>query len=220
MNNRENDVVLDLLVYVQKYYPLGMPHYYNQPRVCALEKDEIVLKKINSITDHEETAWSKLISEAELANQTMFDMSYLQFPCYPLYITMDTVGGSNELTNHSRQVVLIISLLCPYYTVFYLDSYVFKNIWTTERTIVPTFRIAYSEILPEFETKEKEIFEQLRRLTEKHFFGYTFLRHRIAFGNYIKSDIQLEGQANSGPYPLFSYLFDGYFDLNNLEIRS
>lgn len=211
------DIISDLLQYIHKYYPIGMPHLYDRPR--DLERDRIVATKISEIIDGVKTPWTSLTMDLIENGLNISNMSHRQFPSYYLKIEKRPQRAIEHIS-YSRNLILIVSLLCPYYTAFYEDEYRFNNIRTEIIDGGPTFRIFFRELLPELSFDDPGSFTILKNLTEKHFQKHTFISHGILFGHHITGGVvELEALAGVGPFPVFSYLFEDSIQLKNLEIR-
>ncbi|QJB38771.1 hypothetical protein HF324_13210 [Chitinophaga oryzae] len=214
------NIPYELLHYVHKYYPIGMPSVYNHPRI-KLERDLIVEKKISDIINDVRTPWMELINDLKRKELEIFDMAYTQFPSFMLKIKIQEIGNPFENISFSRHLILIVSLLCPFYTIFFENEYTVNNVKTEVRQIGPKFRIFYQKLLPEFSFGQEELFSFIQQTTNSHFGSHTFLHHRIPFSHIIsENELQLEGALVPGPYPIFSYLFDDSINYKNLEILS
>ncbi|MGF6924645.1 hypothetical protein QFZ48_000145 [Chitinophaga sp. W2I13] len=217
-SSKADEIMLDLLRYIHQYYPIGLPEYYNQPR-RMMERDHILANKISDLTEGKETAWSIFVRELKQHNWELLDMAYIQFPSYVVRIKLKTPDFSTPEIFHSRELVVVVSLLCPYYTIYYLDTYRFNTIRAAHHRYRPIFRIAFKEVLPEFSFNQDAHLKEVEDLTRLHFPSHNYASHGMLMQRYLSPGIVLEGQSGEGPYPIYSYLFDYTFNIKNLEIR-
>lgn len=217
-SSEADKIMLDLLKHIHRYYPVGLPEYYNQPR-RMIERDQIVADKINGLIEEKETAWSLFVIELKKHEWELFDMAYIQFPSYVVHIKLKSPDFSTPEILHERELVVVVSLLCPYYTIYYLDTYRFDTIRSAHHRFGPTFRIVFKDLLPEFSFDQDALLKEVERLTKLHFPSYSYAGHGMLMRRYLTPGIVLEGQSDEGPYPIYSYLFDHTFSFRNLEIR-
>lgn len=211
--------MLDLLKHIHQYYPIGLPEYYNQPRGIMIERDHIVTNKINDLIEGKETAWSLFVNELKKHDCELLDMAPIQFPSYVIHIKLKTPDFSTPEILHKRELVVVVSLLCPYYTIYYLDTYRFNTIRAAHHRYGPTFRIAFKDLLPEFSFDQEALLKEVEELIKRYFPNHAYAIHGMLMHRYLSPGIILEGQIGEGPYPIYSYLFDDTFNFKNLEIR-
>ncbi|WP_142688644.1 hypothetical protein [Chitinophaga polysaccharea] len=211
-------IMLDLLKYIHQYYPIGLPEYYNQPR-RMIERDHIVANKINDLIEGKETAWSLFVKELKKRDWELLDMAFIQFPSYVVHIKLKTPDFSTPEILHQRELVVVVSLLCPYYTIYYLDTYRFNTIRAAHYRFGPIFRITFKDLLPEFSFDQEALLKEVEDLTKQYFPSHNYASHGMLMNRYLTPGIILEGQSGAGPYPIYSYLFDHTFNFKNLEIR-
>ncbi|NLR81012.1 hypothetical protein [Chitinophaga eiseniae] len=210
------DTAFDLLSYIQKYYPIGMPEYYAQPRIVPLQRDTIIESKLGNTDTMEASNWTSLVKEISKPDYAIQDFYFNQSPSYSLNILLDYRDSQQNL-QHQRKIILNISLLCPYFTVFLLDTYSFDHLKPMNRHLIPTFRLAHTgtgENGEQGSTFMKDVKEAVMR----HFNDYQFVAHDILLKRQVSGTLQLGGQPQPGPYPIYSYLFDEFFQLKNLAV--
>jgi len=217
-SSKGDKIMLDLLKYIHQYYPIGLPEYYNQPR-RMIERDHIVANKINDLIEGKETAWTLLVKELKKRDCELLDLASIQFPSYVVHIKLKTPDFSTQEILHQRELVVVVSLLCPYYTIYYLDTYQFKTIRAAHHRHGPIFRIAFKDLLPEFLFDQEALLKEVEGLTKQYFPSHVYASHGMLMHRYLSPGIILEGQSGEGPYPIYSYLFDHTFKFKNLEIR-
>jgi hypothetical protein len=200
---------------IYNYYPIGFP-YLNLSYVGFREYENILKGRISALQNNEDSPWKKLLSVfQEKYGGKAIEQYSIQFPSYSIQIELHS-EASNNFT-FSRKIVVIASLLCKYYTVFFEDFYNFNHN-ETYKGVPPFYRILFS--------KEKglnnatEVFTKTVALVKNNISEYDYISHKLlfdykVFGGYPYT----ENQESALPsYPIFSFLFDGFFQLDNLEI--
>ncbi|MET0244325.1 MAG: hypothetical protein ABW174_12685 [Flavitalea sp.] len=177
----------------------------------------IVGEKINALISDRKTSWSKFVSS--LADRFHdikdHDSAYIQFPSYQLNFPLSS-KGFDAGTKRSRFVVTL-SLLCPFYTSFIHDEFLFD---TYDVESPPTFSIirpapSDSAFL---QTLQPAIYSGL----ESEFSSYRYLDHtllmmRMVPGLFPYPEYKSDDQKNftSSYYRL---LFDGSFIESNYSV--
>lgn len=114
-----------LLEIIHSYYPIGseqLEHNYSgYPRY-----KKILTNKINDIIEAKETKWVSFVNSMKPVYEAdFFDMNYHQFPSHIARVNI--INESNSKFDFQQTLVINISLLCNYYTVFFEDLFIFKN---------------------------------------------------------------------------------------------
>jgi len=210
--------IYDLLYHIQANYPIGIPELYDQPRLYS-NRDKIVQQKFSLDQSQQITPWKELLTASTAGIGEVKDFGHRQFPGYMLKKEVfETTLEFNHI-HFSREIILCVSLLCPYYTAFYNDEYTFNDVKSAHRLSVPTFRIVSQQVVTSEYNQEVSKLQSLLDLVPKYFPGYQFVQHSIVFKNTVTNGVRLEAQGSRGALPFFSYLFDDSFSLKNLEIQ-
>ncbi len=201
---------------VKTYYP---PNIGNTPDLALPIPDRatIVAGKINAIIAKEPTVWSQLIAAVE--NTYAFpvkDISYLQTPNYKLEIILNKWQYAEHISC-TRSLTLLVSLLCPYYTLYFEDNYTISNVKRDSSSRDVPLKVVFSQIMPDlFENAGGYIYD-LKNIVGKYFPQYICLFHKFLMQRTVDGKYDLPWAIDEGPHPLFFYLFDGPFD-KNMEI--
>ncbi|HWC52329.1 MAG TPA: hypothetical protein VG676_02005 [Chitinophagaceae bacterium] len=209
--------VLYLLNQVYKYYPVGMSHLRNV-HPGYKEMRAIVAKKINQIIEKEETPWSRLIKKLEIEFKlNLLDMGYLQFPCYAARIKIQQ--DKTDFFNYHKDFVLVISLLCDFYTVYYEDTYQFTNHLPAENPV--SFKVIFLKNKDEKEDQEK-LFDTLCKIIPVYFNNYGYIHHRILFEHKVTDVFPYSEDITTikKEFPIYNLLFEDLIniDFNNIKI--
>jgi hypothetical protein len=209
----ENKIELSLLEYLYSVYPVGLP--YLQTRFKGVIKaNEILLSKLNNLENNSD--WKPTIEElAKKFPGTLLDRGFIQFPSY--LASIDRQKSTSERFIFVSRLHLCISLLCPYYTVFFEDEYRFDKHF--EFSITLPHRIFYSKRKPDSSELEKTI-EEVQKIVAKYFPQYEFVSHQILFRHKIPGVIPYREDPNTqeNSYTFYRLLFEGSLYEDYLQI--
>lgn len=210
-------IIPELLEYIHKYYSIGIPGLYNYPGQSALRS--ILENKINSLDSQEQTPWSALVTSLRelFQGDELQDLDYLQFPNYLCYIHVGSQEAGNVIVK--TKLVLALSLLCDYYTIFFEDIYTTTSYQVPDPTHAPGLAVVSFESHPGFKTHSKEITE-LKSLIATKFPGYSYLHHKPLFKTPIAAGIPHGEGPSEVPvsYSIYRYLFNSYPYFVPLEV--
>ncbi|QJB34899.1 hypothetical protein HF324_27645 [Chitinophaga oryzae] len=212
--NNENELS-SLLHCVQQHYPIGLPELYDHPR-ASNTRDLLISDMIKKANTKEATPWTELLADVS-RHLHKFTTNYRQAPCYSFFVPIIAEKEIIAGTRYRRDLFLFVSLLCPYYTQFFADHYRFDGMKPSDKELTPNFRMLSGEI-GQREQTGKMAFEVINSLVSHHFSDYQYINHTTLFDKKIYSGIRLEGQGIAGNYPIFSFLFDDTFSLENLNV--
>ncbi len=212
------ELLESLLKCVHHFYPIGRSSLAYSYSGCK-EQDLILTNKIDELIDEVTSPWTKLVDELkENFGDAVFDMGYLQFPSYMARIEVG--NESQESMSYTRTLVINISLLCPYYTIYYEDAYTFHGFYNDLSPTPPVivFRIFFTKKNGKPEIPGKEL-ENVQILIQKYF-RQKYINHRILFdydvvGGFPRTE-DISTAANS--YPIYSFLFDGFISYEDVEV--
>ncbi len=213
--NNQAEQAQQLLEKIHFYYPIGMASMETSYRGYDFYK-ELLEKKINGLINNTDTPWTsfiKLLDEYEGLN--ILDCGFQQFPSYTVKLEMKKTTG--EAFDYQRSLVVNISLLTEHFTLFFEDHYLYKNFTDGFRN--PTFKIAFSKSTIE----ESQLADLIKRVCEdlaKLFPAHKFIYHKTLFLYKIKDGhLYTIGETPSDTNLfLYHYLFDGFYDTNNLNV--
>lgn len=203
------DILFDLLAKIHFYYPVGLPYAYKgYPGYKSIEK--IVSDKIDQSDLLTERLWTELVKKLKnsFSAYKVNDLRYLQFPSYVLEIELE--NQLSESFKRNISLILSISLLSKYYTVFINDTWQVSveggfgldkdpevrrfvyNKSTNKRILIESVEFVISQI-------------------DKVYQDYTFLPHKDLFeykvfgcGTYGKMDDFLA----DNPRSIYDFLFN------------
>lgn len=208
--------ITNLLKAVHNFYPVGLNTVMTNYDGFE-EFREILNNKIQVVMDKTESPWTRLrdkIGEI-FPDHVILDQSYNQFPSYQIYINLFT-KEYDEL-KYEQSLILNISLLCPYYTVFNETKIEIKR---PGKNTQPALT---SRFLSLFNTNNfsKEGLQEINGLIEQCFPRYQFVHHKFLF------DSKIEGCGHYGnwqeyetgnKYPVYLYLFDSHILIENVTV--
>jgi hypothetical protein len=204
--------LFELLLKIYMYYPVGMPHVYRDFPGYKLYMDKLDAKidMVQAGTNHE---WINFVEAARLKcpSGSLSDLSFQQFPSYIASIVIEK--NKNSEREFSCEIVVVVSLLADYYTIYLKDSYKLLNYTYSKEEIYPiNYEILYYE-----SAKNKELLElcdKLKLLLESNFSKYKYVSHHMLLNSEIQ-DTLLYGRSNDFPhekkYSIYELLFDTQF---------
>lgn len=172
-------ILFELLETIHKYYPVGMPQMFSvYPGYKAMQR--ITEEKISLVQKNKDYEWTSLVKEleAQFSRYKILNLSYFQFPSYSVKIEIESRDiGDCAMVSY---VVLNMSLLCNYYTVFGEDIYKLENYKSNNSSGEPIiFRTVYNK-----QTDKKLVLESIELIKtafENRFKHYKFAEHNILF---------------------------------------
>lgn len=208
-------VINDLLKATHRFYPVGINSLMGDYEGFKQFR-EILTCKINDVMEAKITHWTKLKGDINslFEEERIVDLSFNQFPSYQ--INIKSISGEYQGFKIERQLVLNISLLCSYYTLFFETK--IHSILTDENS-----DLIIGKQLSFYGTNHlgKDEEEKTKEFIEKNFAGYQFVHHKILFdylvdgcGTYSNWQEYNPGMKN----PIYSFLFDSHFQLENTTI--
>jgi hypothetical protein len=147
----------------------------------------------------------------------MFDMGYHQFPSY--IAAIETGKSENALFQCTQKMVLNISLLCPHYTIYFEDHFVFH--YNKTGALPPNLTTFFTAKSKEVDTNKVDI-NFIKKTIELFFPDHSFVDHKTLFDYKLSSGLPYsyshEDYYLFKSYPLYSFLFDSHLLLDNLTI--
>lgn len=199
------------------YYPIGCSQPYRQYPGYKILKS-ILDKKIIEIQEEKETPWSLLKARLfkGLNGYRLLDKGYIQYPSYTLALESEAL--TRDITNLTRSINVIVSLLVDYYTIFIEDSYIFMDGLKKDHVnSLPRHTILYSNL--NNNPKYSEMVEKIKVFIREEFPSHHYVNHKDLFDYKIEGGL-IYGTEQVGNYSLFEYLFSNefrYFSLSVLE---
>jgi hypothetical protein len=198
-----------LLQSVHSYYPIGMPAVFAEyPGYKKLE--EIVEKKIDEVSNNIKTPWYFLIEDikTKFVKYSLFDEGFHQFPSYYAKIEIErSKDGGKEF---SRTVIINISLLTDYYTIYFEDFFKYSlykdNKFGISRP--PTMKIVYCKSC--LEKYFLDFIDSLKSVIKQHFPKKEFIDHSILFDHEVDGGTVYGKMLEYVPgknYSIYEYLF-------------
>lgn len=211
------DLIQALLKTVHQHYPVGLPHTRNDHEGHKKIR-KIVTDKINNLIAHKCGDWEKLVAMvSERYEHSVRDMSHLQFPCYQMII--DMAEHQAAVCCSKRKIVLSISLVGPYYTLFYEDEFRLEG-YMDSIEMPPLFSVLFTQHKTD---KNLEMhLDAIKKDVAVVFPDHQFTEHGILFkypvhGVYNYTDGLETTQSTWNFYQL---LFDGFFFREHYEVKN
>lgn len=207
-------IVEELLKNIYSYYPIGMNSFINKYE-GQKQLRKIIENKINALIAKQNSPWTNLVYDIEKHYPgKVFDMAYLQFPSYQAVINFNSID--NDEYNSTHNLIVVISLLCSYYTIFFESDYRFKAFNSSpELTNYKIFSLNSDK-------KNSSIdLVAIKSEIEKNFDAHSFISHKILFDYKINGGIpysKTEENLTFSSFPIYSYLFDSHLLLNNVQV--
>ena len=199
--------VNELLNRIHYYYPIGQEQLgTNHPGY--IDYNKILTSKINNIIEDKKSNWDELTKLIMgIYKDGFFDMNYLQFPSH-----IGKIALKNELHqeyDYQQTLVINISLLCNFYTIFFEDTFIYKNY--IDPLPKPKTKILYLN-----QKKKIEINHTIEIIQQKIkwlFPEYEYINHKVLFLYEIKAGVPYTDgyEYATPPYFIYNFLFDGFF---------
>jgi hypothetical protein len=207
-----NDIILELLSVIHRYYPIGMPSYWEE-YAGIKQITAIVHKKIIAIQENSQTPWKLLMDEltATCGRYHLSNYDFLQFPAYHAKLNLE-VKVSNQVAIR-KSLIINVSMLTNVYTVFVLDEI------EKETRSYPN-SAALNIVCYDAETslEVKTMIDNIRTTLEKYFTGYRFVSHNILMKQVIHAGITYGSfEENKNGHSLYQLLFDGNFTAEKIR---
>lgn len=205
---------IDLLKYVYKFYPVGISQLNRRQYPGYLEMEKISKMKCESVESGTNTEWTSLIAGLRDMSLDVFDQGLSMFPSYKGWL--DLGSQQKDGYNFLCRLHFCISLLCPHYTIFFEDRYVFSDF---ECSIPPSSTIFYSRKANNTGSQQ-QIWLAVDELIRGHFPGHTFIEHKLLFDYRIHSVSPFESEPDTASenHGLYQLLFDGHQVIDTLQI--
>lgn len=172
----------DIFKAIHTYYPVGFSKYADN-YYGTKEWTKILLEKHDSLREDRSSTWQKLVAQLtdfDLVKQVL-DQSYTQFPS--LTVQFELKSQSQELGGR-RFMIIDVSLLTPYYTVFFDDRYFYHNYTIAGRMKLP-FHL--SIVFTHADEAARNFFSEAKALVERFYPAHGYLSHKALM------DIKAEG---------------------------
>lgn len=207
--------VASLMKTINEYYPVGITAM--KPWFAGFEKyTQILTEKINLVISKERTPWVDFIEklQSEFAD-SILDMDYLQFPCHLVKITLKKEHHSDY--EFERYLVVNVSLLCNYYTLFFEDRFRFKDY--TNDIIKPSITILFSRKLSE-KVHFDDLVTKIESQLVKYFGNYSRINHKLLFDYKVEAVLPYtEGEGEQEvPFSFYQLLFDSFYKPNHFYV--
>ena len=212
-----NSIWEELNNVVDKYYVRSAVSAGIQ-RIVSEDRNLIMNEKLKSLVQHVQNDWAATIEDIkENFNFNILDVAYMPFPAYKVQIEVEDHKLKDGVTK-KRYLIATVSLLCNYYTVYFLDRYSITDIDNSPDSLPVNFSVSFSKVVNPYFKEAAELFSTLSKIVEKHFPNYHFLPHGMLMTQIVDGKCELPTVPGDGPHPVFLYLFDADIP-KNLEIR-
>lgn len=202
------DIFQPLLKAIHHYYPLGYSGFTQYDGLGKIR--ELIEFKIRGLIAGDYTAWEKVIDQLkENFGDEVLDMNYMQFPCHQAMIEMGT--ESTDRYELKRCAIINISLLCPFYTIFFKDDIFFHG-YDDGNGDGANISVVFSKD-DKPGNKRGFLLEEWKTAVNRSFPEYNFVPHKFLFTCKIKgATLNNEMYELTVPqYPVYNFLFDPAF---------
>ena len=219
ISSNEYNPIYDLVKAVHKYYPIGL----NEPNDFYAGYQQlkgILAEKINKLMANSLPAECLRLEEdtqSLFKNYPVLNSYHRQFPNYALDIKLpDKKYPEIQLSYHLK---IRISLLTNYYTLFFEEVALHKNIMRSLISLNPMVSYAVSSTLVGIDGSQKMI-ENMKNVIQTHFPNHQFVNHNLLMlrkmhGGYPHgTDPNPYNNENS----FYNFLFDNEYSTFNLSI--
>jgi hypothetical protein len=168
--------MLSLLKSVYHYYPVGYP-YLLKGYPGYLEMTQIVETKINQDCNDPASDPNLLCSEIRslFPNNSVENRVYENFPNYVYLLKLSEIDNSEVV--HTTYLNVTISLLCDFYTIFFIDEFRVKGISPVDDTF-----ISYHSIVSYSNSQKRidpNLILQVTASIKKYFPDKSFISHSL-----------------------------------------
>jgi hypothetical protein len=204
-----SEIFWELLDRIQVFYP-SLKDADVESKIS--KRNAFTEEKINNLIAKVNSPWTPLELEVKNHWQNVMNMDFMQFPNYFLYINLDNIYQAPHIVKRERRLVLCVSLLCRYYTVFYEEDYIFTQMVVSmggsEEKMPPIYRIYFQDLIRDPSGSLKTDFKKLQSICEKHFPDHTFVDHRWIMTYKVPDMLTDTGDPELPERSIYSYLFD------------
>jgi|GEM_PF-4774683 len=190
----------ELLERIHYYYPIGMPgRYSDYPGFIKLRS--IIEEKIIAIQNNEPTPFTRLMERIreKYNNLSLNDLSYHQFPSY--LFTIELGSSQQQQVEISNRIIVAISLLGNFYTIYVENLYHFSGFKTNKTKIA--HHILYNDECNDDETIT--LIKGLKDLILSSFKDYKYVDHYILFNTYLRGEPTLFNMKSYDPFSNHSF---------------
>lgn len=194
------------------FYPVGLPNLSRDYSGYKLYQ-EILSQKINDIDG--DTVWRRFTTGIQnLVEWQMFDMNYLQFPGH--IVRFNLFEETNVYLKHQRYLYVAVSLLGPFYTMFFNDIVIYTG--KSDKIRQPQLSVVFSSGV---DGGKQQTFDYINGQVATFFNGHQFVPHDLLFTYKVTSCVPYTEEVDSAlnNYPIYSLLFDSFFSIENLHVR-
>lgn len=213
MNQETNDLIQLLLKKIQYYYPIGFPALYKDYKGQE-ELKEIIENKIKKIQNHEISPWNTLVKslKSEIKDYRVQDLSFHQFPSYSLHIYLDAIE-LNDILKINQTIVLCLSLLVPYYTIF-IESHQIISAYNERQNSNRPLRNRIIHAKPtgiSGISYFNKITSFIKELIHKLYPGYEYVNYKTLFEYKIIGGFPygMSLEFSNKQFTIYDYLFSG-----------
>jgi hypothetical protein len=210
------DIINQLLTTIHKFYSVGHPALWkNYPGYADM--DDIVQKKLAAIQTGRDTQWDIFIKTLQTETSKVFDIGGALFPSF--YGWIETGLHENERFKLTENVHFCVSLICPFYTVFYEDRYVFTGF--EPRDSMPILLRIYYSKSHNLSEQKCGLWESIQHNISLNFPENSFISHKLLFDQKIQATFPYGSDPFSSKdrYSIYSLLFNGYEIDDSLSVR-
>ena len=210
--------IVDLVKNVHYFYPTGNFNLKNNWPGYKVLKEKVDQKINNECNDSNSVSnrFSTSLTN-RLTNYAIVNYNHFHFPNY---VTIVRIGDNDyQHINHVYYLQITVSLLCDYYTIFFVDEYRFRS-FTAQIPFASMHTIySYKESLSRYDANITKIIEEeiMRHFPEKR-----FMYHEPLFKTQIAGCVpfgeEWSPNSNDNSYSLFELLFSYNGRINNLEV--
>jgi len=203
----------DLVKAVYQYYPIGTRDvneaFLGYGKLIAIVKDKVE----RLISKTLPAAPSKLDSDIRNSfnNLTVLNRYHHQFPNYAMDIRFPKIEYPEVDLNY--KLSLRISLLTNYYTIFFEEVILHKNLKAGSNQ-APSMSFAVSSSIGHI-ADARNMVQTLKTMVETNFPDHKFVNHALLFSRKIQGGYPhgADGNQFNKEYSLYNFLFDNEYEV-------
>jgi hypothetical protein len=214
----DNQLKIKLLENVYKTYPIGQYNLLHQWPGYK-EAVRLVTNKIDRECNDKQSISNVLYERltAELPGIQIDNQNYYQFPNYVVKLQLENVHQST--VQHTFQLQLTISLLAPYYTLFFVDEY---RITLNEKNPFGGGMFTIFSLTQSQGRISNSVTQSIQQVMKNLFPDKDFVYHQLLFGPKLMGSVPYNGEWSPNPadnaYMLFDLLFHYAGGVENLQV--
>jgi len=202
-------IIEEILRHIQRHYLIGMPIVdYNSNQKSKL-RDIYLSEKFQYLeNDTKPEHWEDCFTEIKekVNRSTVTNYGHI-FPNLGFTINYEN-NIENERFNSSKKTEVFVSLLAPYFTVYFSDRIIlkgYKRPYGSSTPLIKSIFYGFGNV----NEKEKEDLDKIIQIIQRHFSGYQFIPHHLAFRHKIKGGIPFgeDIELLKEEYSIFDFIF-------------